>query len=215
VIDPLPTDPAPKLVTVPEEDTPETTPLVLPPETSLPSKASEMQPEDAKTDKTKAAGEKVVIELRNADGEAGLKRLNQFTQIFSYDNDQAWLQFSFDRVPFGDDNVLDACRKSFRYCNVEVRFPDRATETSRVYTQLRGPLRALGTAKSFQNMKDVKLTFSGFEQGRLNGTLTGTITRLTTRTEGPGLVTGDIAGVGHVDNDANIPFVVNFDLSVD
>jgi hypothetical protein len=64
-------------------------------------------------------------------------------------------------------------------------------------------------------MKDVKLTFTGFEDGRLKGTVSGTITRLTTRTEGPGLRSDDIAGVGHVDNDANIPFVVNFDLSID
>ncbi len=40
-----------------------------------------------------------VIELRNAEGEPGLKRLNQATHIFSYSNDQTWLQFSFDRVP--------------------------------------------------------------------------------------------------------------------
>ncbi len=156
-----------------------------------------------------------VIELRNAEGEPGLKRLNQATHIFSYSNDQTWLQFSFDRVPFADEDVLKACRDSFKYCNVEVRFPERTTETSRVYTQLRGPLRTLGKAQSFQNMKDVKLTFTRFEDRRLRGTLSGTITRLTTRTKGPGLRTGDIAGVGHVDKDANIPFEVDFDLSID
>jgi hypothetical protein len=163
----------------------------------------------------RGAQKKTVIEIRNADDEPGLKRLNQSTNILSYSNDQIWLQFSFSRVPFAGKNVLAACRKSFKYCNVEVRLPDRTTENSRVYAQLRGPLRTLGKAKDFGNMKNVRLTFSGFENGRLKGTVSGTITSLTTRTEGAGLRTGDIAGVGHTNEDANIPFVVNFDLSID
>jgi len=169
----------------------------------------------ARPQKPGGTQEKTVIEIRNADDEPGLKRLNQFTNIFGYGNDQVWLQCSFSRVPFGGKNVLAACRKSFKYCNVEIRFPDRATEKSRVYAQLRGPLRTLGKAKDFGNMKNVKLTFSDFADGRLTGTISGTITSLTTRTEGAGLRSGDIAGVGHVSNDANIPFVVNFDLSID
>jgi len=76
-------------------------------------------------------------------------------------------------------------------------------------------LRTLGEAKSFQNMKDVKLTFSGYENGRLKGTVRGIVTRLTTETRGPGQRTGDIMGVGHVDKDANISFVIEFDVSVD
>ena len=36
-----------------------------------------------------------------------------------------------------------------------------------------------------------------------------------TTTTGPGLRTGDIAGVGHASKDTKIPFVVEFDLSVD
>ena len=146
---------------------------------------------------------------------AGLKRLNQHTQIYGYTDESVWIQFSFEERPFEASDPLAAVNRLFKYCSLEVRFPEEATENSRIYTQLRGPLRTLDETKDFQNMKDLILTFESCEDGRLKGSIEGTITRLTTRTEGPNQRTGDMMGFGHEDKDVEIPFIVEFDLTIE
>ena len=155
------------------------------------------------------------ITLKNASGVAGLRRINKHTHIYSFSNEQAWIQFSFESRPFDAKDPLASIRKRFKYANIEVRFPEKTAGNSRTYTQLRGPLRDMGTAKDFSNMKGVKLTVTSFKDNRLRGRFEGTITQLTVQSRGPGLRSGDIAGIGHTSEKANIPFVIDFDLSVD
>ena len=160
-------------------------------------------------------GSSVRIRLVNPPGESGLERLNPRTHIYEYGDERAWIQLSFERRPFEDPDAMGAIRESFEYCNVEIRFPERATDGSRVYAQLRGPLRDLDARRSFQNMKDLELSFAGYEQGRLRGVLRGSITRLTTERRDLRAISGDIAGVARHDEEVEIPFLVEFDLSVD
>jgi hypothetical protein len=157
---------------------------------------------------------KRVVKLMNPRGQAGLTRLNKHTCIYSFANDQAWVQFSFGKRPFDAKLPLREVRKQFKYANLEVRFPERKGTTSRAYCQLLSPIRTLDKPLDSRRMKGVKLTITGCDGRRLRGTFTGTITQITTREEGPGLRTGDIAGVGHTSEKANVPFVVTFDLSV-
>ena len=171
---------------------------------------------------------------QNAEGKPGLKLLNKHTTIYGHSDENAWLQFSFKNDPFqndGDEKILAAVKQEFLYCTVEVRFPSFVSEAAKntpkvqrrpqkptlakVYCQLRGPLRKLGKAVDFTNMKQVKLEFTQYKKGRLKGRITGTTTKLTTETHGPNERTGDIAGVGHKDANISVPFQVEFNLSVD
>jgi hypothetical protein len=158
--------------------------------------------------------EKIEINLKSEKGLPDLMRYSPSWQLYQFSNEQVWLQFDFTERPFESKDVLKAIKDHFKYSNIEICLPQLATATKQYFTQLRGPLRDLNTAKSFGNMKDLKLSIADYKEGRLTGTLTGTITYLTTKTIGRHLETGDILGASHKDSPVNIPFTINFDLIV-
>ena len=158
--------------------------------------------------------EKIEINLKSEKGLPGLMRYSPYSQLYQFSNKQVWLQLDFTQRPFESKDALKAIKDHFNYSNIEIRLPQLATATKQYFTQLRGPLRDLNIAKSFGNMKDLKLNIADYKEGRLTGTLTGTITCLTTKTIGRHLRTGDILGASHKDSPVNIPFTINFDLIV-
>lgn len=156
----------------------------------------------------------LLIKLINAEGQPGLKRFNKSAQLYSYSTDQAWIQFSFKERPFEAPNVIAAIKKQFKYCSLELRFPEKYTPKIRAYSQLQGPLWALDELKDFPNYKQLKLTFTKYDNGRLTGEITGVIMQITKKIADPKAVSGDIAGHRYESEKCDIPFTIEFSLTV-
>lgn len=132
-------------------------------------------------------------------------------RAYTYEDDRVFLYLSFDPDVIAT-STYDGLIKHYNYLNMEVRFPERATATSRFYYANRYPVERL----TKPNADGVIVEFFTYEESRLRGRISGTATHITEfRTSNePSCRVGDQGGMCFFDEPAELPFVITFDLTL-
>jgi hypothetical protein len=120
-------------------------------------------------------------------------------------------------ISFGQSIVnnysLEAFKANFNYVDFTIRYPEMATDSSEFYFSSLDIIRKLDEEAA----NGFKFTIDSFENGRLKGTLKGTVTEITelVTSNAPDCVIGDIQGECNQEQDANLQFSMNYDFCID
>jgi SH3-like domain-containing protein len=132
-------------------------------------------------------------------------------RAYMYRDNRVMIYLSFDPDVIGKSSYQSFV-DNFNYANIWIYFPERATDSSTFYYQNRFPIRRLGQP----NQDGVIFEMISFKDNRLTGSFSGTITRITEQisSNDPNCYTGDVRGLCYREHAANIPFTINFDLTI-
>jgi hypothetical protein len=135
------------------------------------------------------------------------------------DDGRLSLHFQFTGQLPTEGLTLESIRREFMSLSIGLHFPDadidEGNRSEFVYFSP-GTLAELGQLITVRNTDGMQLDFTAYENERLSGTITGTITVLTHHimSDDPECITGDMVGICYEDEDVYLPFEVAFKMTL-
>lgn len=134
----------------------------------------------------------------------------------SYRDEDVRLLMTFD-LGIINNYSLESLNKYFKAFEFILYFPEKSVEGDQVRFSPTEPLRTLGESITLTHTNGMKLVFDRFDNGRLVGSISGTIMTLThfvLDPNDPACVLDDVRGACFRDETTEMPFTVTFDLNV-